>query len=428
MESKYDTWTSARAQFPKRFSDNKPEESRPCEAGDKAGTEVDQYSAGNESLSSRELTVSRPSEVQAEAAGADLRTHSKGFQVSTNSCESGRSASRVENEKVKQSGTLLGLAEDKSRNETRASPFKGLSMTSLQAKSISHSAVEPPLTNTDTPSSRYKYFRPRNYGDESYNVNADDLVRTSRDSVALAPIRNPESLNGGGSSVKVENASPLQGCDVKGKQENNSTGADLTKSEKYFEEGGGATSRGDIRQKTIKQERPHRNFLESRHSGSGSTLFTLGSNVTSNSVGGRPEEEAGHFPFTSKNSIHFANRGVRASEPPVIKIEKPRDTSPDGHKSSSAGGRQDSSAQKSAATSRTPGAAEDQKPAVFPRAPPALVQKNARAMAPTLPVGVAHPYPRTSDRGAKGHEAQDHAVTTTTAVVSSGGHVVISGF
>ncbi|XP_022805026.1 uncharacterized protein LOC111342243 isoform X2 [Stylophora pistillata] len=82
-----------------------------------------------------------------------------------------------------------------------------ISMEALVSKSISRSAVEPPLINSDAPSMRYKFFECRNYGDENY----DKYIRTSDEDqkvnidpkATLAPIRYPELVRNG---VKVEPA------------------------------------------------------------------------------------------------------------------------------------------------------------------------------------------------------------------------------
>jgi len=97
--------------------------------------------------------------------------------------------------------------EDNAGKTTNAS----ISMEALVSKSISRSAVEPPLTNSDAPSMRYKFFECRNYGDGNY----DKCIRTSDvdqkgnvDSKAtLAPIRFPELVRNGASSNALQSQS-----------------------------------------------------------------------------------------------------------------------------------------------------------------------------------------------------------------------------
>ena len=103
---------------------------------------------------------------------------------------------------IKTENSSLGSSvENKSTpvNENLSKPSSGaMSMVNvLVSKSISRSAVEPPLINSDAPSMRYKFFECRNYGDERnfdkfIRTSELDQKRTSEAKATLKPIRYPE--------------------------------------------------------------------------------------------------------------------------------------------------------------------------------------------------------------------------------------------
>lgn len=99
-----------------------------------------------------------------------------------------------------ENSSLASSVENKSTpvSENLAKSSSGaISMEDLVSKSISRSAVEPPLINSDAPSMRYKSFECRNYGDEPnfdkfIRTSELDQKRTSEPKATLAPIRYHE--------------------------------------------------------------------------------------------------------------------------------------------------------------------------------------------------------------------------------------------
>ena len=105
--------------------------------------------------------------------------------------------------------TKLTALEDRASKTTSG----GISTEDLVSKSISRSAVESPLVYSDAPSTRYKFFECRNYGDDIY----DKCIRTSdidqkgitESKTTLAPIRYPELVRNGAGSEPASNYSEL---------------------------------------------------------------------------------------------------------------------------------------------------------------------------------------------------------------------------
>ena len=89
-------------------------------------------------------------------------------------------------------------------NKTPKTTSGGISTEDLVSKSISRSAIEPPLTNTDAPSVRYQVFECRNYGDDFYDkcIRASNMDKkgSTESKTTLAPIRYPELLRNGATS------------------------------------------------------------------------------------------------------------------------------------------------------------------------------------------------------------------------------------
>ena len=354
----------------------------------------------------------------------------------------------------------------------------GISMEALVSKSISRSAVEPPLTNSDAPSMRYKFFECRNYGDDKY----DKCIRTSDvdqkgnvDSKAtLAPIRYPELVRNGTSSDTLQyqsdslsgSGSARAGLNVKLStvEENRSDGKINNKNLPL--------PNSNTRTRSPIPEASNRKLgvsMEHHHSTkSPSSTISLPGSSALQSSSSRPGFDSS---IQSPSSLSISGSRVHSSmverktpsspfQPVIVKHEfqptemtkgirqelntpgfTPSDSKvPLMSSLSLTSGEQSKQSIESKASygftesrgnrkSPLPGQGiEDHEKSykavarTLARSHPALISRSSNALAPSLPVGVAHPYPRASDGGlASNHlKASEHKTSAMASSVTSG--------
>lgn len=356
----------------------------------------------------------------------------------------------------------------------------GISMEALVSKSISRSAVEPPLTNSDAPSMRYKFFECRNYGDDNY----DKCIRTSDvdqkgnvDSKAtLAPIRYPELVRNGSNSDALQ----YQSDSLSG---SGSARAGLNVKLSSVEEN---HSDGKINNKNLplptSNTRTHSPIPEASNRKLGasmehhpstkspSSIISLPGSSALQSSSSRPGFDSS---IQSPSSLSIGGSRVHSSmverktpsspfQPVIVKHEfqpsemtkgirqevntpgfTPSDSKvPFMTSLALTSGEQKKQNMESKASygfnesrgnrkSPLPGqGTEDHEKSykaaarALARPHPALISRSSNSLVPSLPVGVAHPYPRASDGGlASNHlKASEHTCKTsaTASSVTSG--------
>ena len=86
--------------------------------------------------------------------------------------------------------------EESAKNDKQFSETSDVvSIESLVAKSMSRSALEPPLTNADSPADRYKSYKYHSYGDETYSSSAREQRGRNDHITTLAPVRQLEHVS-----------------------------------------------------------------------------------------------------------------------------------------------------------------------------------------------------------------------------------------
>lgn len=365
--------------------------------------------------------------------------------------------------------------EDKVAKSTSES----ISMEDLVSKSISRSAVEPPLINSDAPSMRYKFFECRNYGDDNY----DKCIRTSdvdykgiaESKGTLAPIRYPELVRNGANSEAIPNCKELpagseavrSGVHVKkvsSNDENCSNGKIVSRDL--------AVPAGSTRTRSPIPEAFKRNLnlpdkvRASMDSKSPSSVSSLTGSMTKH-LSSRPGFDSSSQSLSSPSSAgskaHTSTvdrkNPSNPFQPIIVKHEFQPAESMKGIKqevSSASFNQSDSKTPFVSSVSITTG--EPGKPSVefkgnlglnestghrsspsiqeaedyeksykaaaraLSRPHPTLISRNSSSLPPSLPVGVAHPYPRASDSASasshmKGSELKSSA---TMSSVTSG--------
>ena len=83
----------------------------------------------------------------------------------------------------------------KEMNKSVSEASIGVSIESLVAKSMSRSAVEPPLTNADSPADRYRSYKYRSFGDKSCSPAMHEQSLKSDVITTLAPVRQLETVS-----------------------------------------------------------------------------------------------------------------------------------------------------------------------------------------------------------------------------------------
>ncbi|EDO45676.1 predicted protein [Nematostella vectensis] len=285
-----------------------------------------------------------------------------------------------------------------------------LSMLSLVSKSLTASRSEPPLINTDAPSMRFKYFTCRSYGDQTYTLSTSNLTSTSASSATttLSLIRNPETLKQehakGYASVHSKDMPPI----VREERQNTGTsnvGPNYTRS----------STQAECMISSIHKHGPKEAFKEESIEGS-RNMSTSGSVIMSSD----------RFPTHSAQAKCTANTSMSYSSPKSsiavtsmkratglcsserINVNESLSKKP-GLDSSEVNG---TSEELTGGNSEKTGndARDDDKLRVLPRQPPTLIPKHSRLAAPSLPVGVAHPY----------HRGSQFSTVSTSAASTSG--------
>ena len=357
----------------------------------------------------------------------------------------------------------------------------GISMEALVSKSISRSAVEPPLINRDAPSMRYKFFECRNYGDDNYDKcirTADVDQKGNVDSKpTLAPIRYPELVRNAANSEPLQNRNDSpSGC------EGIRTGLNVKLSTVEEGHSEGKTNKnlsvptGHTRTCSPIPEAFSRNVnlpdkarvsIETHHSTkSPRPIPPLTGNVAIHLSSSRSGFESGtQSPSTSlsdtSNKVHSAtgDRKTPSSpfQPVIVKHEFQSSETTKGIKqevnmlgftqsdsretfmssplvehgkmiTESRGGfglNEPGGSRKSPLPSQ--GMEDEEKSykvaaRALTRSYPALISRSGNLLTPSLPVGVAHPYPRASDGGLPSShlKASEYKTSTTVSSVTSG--------
>ena len=335
-------------------------------------------------------------------------------------------------------------------------PRAGISMEDLVSNSISRSAIEPPLINSDTPSMRYKYFECRNYGDDNY----DKCIRTSdvdqkgiKDSKAtLAPIRYPELVRNGANSEadltcsNIKKASSTEDSRSSGKLTNKDLAVPAVTSRtrspipEVFSRN---LNLSDKSRTSVESQSPSSSVtgsmtkhLSTSRSGfdaslqSPSSFLIAGSKVQS-SVVERKTPSNPFQPVIVKHEFQSAGatKGIKQevnstglnqsdSKPPLMSSVTEL-----GKQIVEFKGRLGLSESSASRSPRPNQETEDyEKSYRLSRPHPTLISRNSGVLPPSLPVGVAHPYPRASDGGlASGHvKGTEHKTSASGSSVTSG--------
>lgn len=349
----------------------------------------------------------------------------------------------------------------------------GISMEALVSKSISRSAVESPLINSDAPSMRYKFFECRNYGDDNY----DKCIRTSdvkqkgnADSKAtLAPIRYPELVR---NSEPLHNHndrhdSPSGSEDIRTGLNVKSRSDGKTNNKNLSVPTGNITTRSPIPEalnRNLNHPDKARVSMETHHSthspssvpsltGSvamhlsprpgfdSSTQSPAGSKVHSATV----DRKTPSNPFQPVIVKHEFNKPTEATKGIKQEVNTPAFTQSDSKMPflsslSISSGEQGKpfmepkgsfGFNESNVTRKSPipgqGTEDHEKSykttaRALSRPHPALISRNSSSLPPSLPVGVAHPYPRASDGGSVSNhlKVSEHKTSATVSSVTSG--------
>lgn len=353
--------------------------------------------------------------------------------------------------------TKLSSLEEKAAKTPRA----GISMEDLVSNSISRSAIEPPLINSDAPSMRYKYFECRNYGDDNY----DKCIRTAdvdqkgiKDSKAtLAPIRYPELVrNGANSEVdplfsNVKKVSSTEDSRSSGKLTNKDLSVPAVTSRTRSpipEVVNRNLNLSDKSRTSMESKSPSSSLtgsaakhLSSLRSGfdtslqSPSSFLIAGSKVQS-SVVERKNPSNPFQPVIVKHEFQSADgtKGIKqeVNSPGLNQSDSKQSfmssVSEQGKQIVEFKGRLGLSEPSASRSPRPNQETEDyEKPykatsRTLSRPQPALISRNSSSLPPSLPVGVAHPYPRASDGGsASSHvKGTEHKTSAAASSITSG--------
>lgn len=354
----------------------------------------------------------------------------------------------------------------------------GISMEALVSKSISRSAVEAPLTNSDAPSMRYKFFECRNYGDDNYDkcMRSSDVDQKGNvDSKAtLAPIRYPELVRNGANSDALQNQSDsLSGSSRTGLNVKLSS-VEESHSDGKINNKNLPLPTSNTRTRSPIPETLNRNLsMEPHHSAkSPSAITSLPGSSALQSSSSRSGLDSS---IQSPSSLSIAGSRVYSSmvdrktpsspfQPVIVKHEfqptettkgikqemhtpcfTPTDSKVPFVSSLSITGEQskqniDSKGSCGFNESRgnrkspLPGqGTEDHEKSykvaarALTRSHPALISRGGNSLPPSLPVGVAHPYPRASDGGLASSHSKDseHKTSATVSSVTSGKGIVL---
>lgn len=422
----------------------------------------------------------------------DIKKQNKSTDVKINKEKHGKTLSKCESENSDlwinssenlsaQSSVLRNFetkptaVEDNAGKNTKTS----ISMEALVSKSISRSAVEAPLINSDAPSMRYKFFECRNYGDDNY----DKCMRTSDvdqkgsvDSKAtLAPIRYPELVRTGANSDALQNQSDsLSGSSRTGLNVKLSS-VEESHSDGKINNKNLPLPTSNTRTRSPIPETLNRNLsMEPHHSTkSPSAITSLPGSSALQSSSSRSGLDSS---IQSPSSLSIAGSRVHSSmvdrktpsspfQPVIVKHEfQPTETTkgikqevhtpcftPSDSKvpfmsslsiTSGEQSKQNIDSKGSYGFNESRGNRKSPLPGqgtedheksykvaarALTRPHPALISRGGNSLPPSLPVGVAHPYPRASDGGlASSHsKASEHKTSATVSPVTSGKGIVL---
>ncbi|XP_068740742.1 uncharacterized protein [Montipora capricornis] len=391
-------------------------------------------------------------EVKTENKPFEVKQNLKSESKNSSDCKSKRSElwSRPESP----SPASLQLSGDRKATSVEQKLVKsasgGMSMEDLVSKSISRSAVEPPLINSDAPSMRYKFFECRNYGDEP---NYDKFIRRSefdQNRIAeskgpLAPIRYPELVRSGTNSDAATNssgdfnkASNTDSGDPDGKLANKS----LTMPSLISRTRSPNT---DIFHRTINvNDKSVRTSLESnvaspnvarhlvsRSSRSPSSISISGSKVHT-LMADRKNPSNPFQPVIVKHEFQSSegskgikqeinSTGVIRSDSKSLFMQSVPEVGKQNIEFKGELGLSEHSSRRSPRSSQEPEDFEKAfktTPRTLSRPHPALISRGSSSLAPSLPVGVAHPYPRASDSASHGKGSEHNSLTSGSSVTS----------
>lgn len=339
--------------------------------------------------------------------------------------------------------SLQGKTESKptaSEDRDAKPTSEGISMEDLVSKSISRSAVEPPLVNSDAPLMRYKFFECRNYGD----VNYDKCIRkseiehkgTSESKATLAPIRYPELVRNGANCEAASNYGDFKrGSSA---QNNLSDGKLVSKnlpipsvSSRTRSPVPEVVSRNLILSDKSRTSAESKSPSTAKHLSSSRSEFHLtaqsaslpiaGSKVHSSVVDRRSPSHP-FQPVIVKHEFQSpeGNKGIK-QEPSSAGVNQSELKAPFMSLASERG-KQSAELKgglgfNESSTSRSPRPGQETEDyeksykvtsRTLSRPHPTLISRNTSSLPPSLPVGVAHPYPRASD----GMSASNHSKST----------------
>lgn len=359
----------------------------------------------------------------------------------------------------------------------------GISMEALVSKSISRSAVESPLINSDAPSMRYKFFECRNYGDDNYDKcirTSDVKQKGNADSKAtLAPIRYPELVRNGTNSEPLHNHNDRH--DSPSGSEDIRTGLNVkSRSDGKTNNKNLSVPTGNIRTRSPIPEALNRNLnhpdkarvsMETHHSThSPSSVPSLTGSVAMH-LSPRPgfdsstQSPAGTSLSVAGSKVHSATVDRKTPsnpfQPVIVKHEfiKPTEATKGIKQEVNTPAFTQSDSKMPFLSSLSISSGEQGKPFMEPkgsfgfnesnvtrkspipgqgtedheksykttaralsRPHPALISRNSSSLSPSLPVGVAHPYPRASDGGSVSNhlKVSEHKTSATVSSVTSG--------
>ena len=390
-------------------------------------------------------------EVKTENKPLEVKQNLKSESKNSSDCKSKRSELWTRPESP--SSASLQLSGDRKATSVEQKLVKsasgGMSMEDLVSKSISRSAVEPPLINSDAPSMRYKFFECRNYGDEP---NYDKFIRTSEfdqkriaeSKGPLAPIRYPELVRSGtnsdatNSSGDFNKASNTDSGHPDGKLTNKSLPMPSLISRTR-------SPNTDIFHRTISvNDKSVRTSLESnvaspnvarhlvsRSSRSPSSISISGSKVHT-LMADRKNPSNPFQPVIVKHEFQSSegskgikqeinSTGVIRSDSKSLFMQSVPEVGKQNIEFKGELGLSEPSSRRSPRSSQEPEDFEKvfkTTPRTLSRPHPALISRGSSSLPPSLPVGVAHPYPRASDSASHGKGSEHNSLTSGSSVTS----------
>jgi hypothetical protein len=315
-----------------------------------------------------------------------------------------------QNENINSESELSSSVNSRTEPEALENPVScspcSISVENLVSRSISVSKIQPPLTNTDTPSNRFKFFTCRSYGDETYTQTASNITSTST-VTTLALIRDPELIkhdnilgrnitnmssdDSGMNAQKdpveslVENVGPSYTGSA-GFKRDCTTSSIHSRGPK--EELKGESSTGDIIRSTgygspgnLGPDRQRRDEMSSKlsYSSPKSSIATTTTTYNTPLYTSKSEEPTDVNKNEGEDSFEDINRAMNFEKESSKQQKETDEFSNINSEFNIHEGKKDDDKEKPSSR-------------MFARQPPTLIPKHSRPTAPVLPVGVAHPY------------------------------------